>query len=64
MPNGTEGIAISPDGRRLYAADMKEPALHVIDTATDTLLKKVTLKNVPMRVRITPDNRYAARFKQ
>src|SRR5580700_10315778 len=36
-PNGTEGIAASPDGKYVVAADHSEPKLLVIDTATDTV---------------------------
>lgn len=34
-PNGTEGIAASPDGKYVVAADHSEPKLLVINTATD-----------------------------
>jgi len=40
-PNGTEGIAASPDGKYVVAADHSEPKLLVIDTATDMV--EVTL---------------------
>jgi YVTN family beta-propeller protein len=40
-PNGTEGIAASPDGKWVVAADHSEPKLLVIDPATDTV--QVTL---------------------
>jgi YVTN family beta-propeller protein len=40
-PNGTEGIAASPDGKHVVAVDHSEPKLLVIDTATDTV--EVTL---------------------
>jgi len=40
-PNGTEGIAASPDGKWVVAADHSEPKLLVIDPATDTV--EVTL---------------------
>ena len=43
-PNGTEGIAASPDGKRVVALDYSAPVLFVIDTATDTVIDKVKLQ--------------------
>jgi YVTN family beta-propeller protein len=43
-PNGTQGIAASPDGRRVAAIDFKEPRLLVIDTATDAVVDRITLQ--------------------
>jgi YVTN family beta-propeller protein len=40
-PNGTEGIAASPDGKHVVAVDHAEPKLLVINTANDTV--EVTL---------------------
>jgi DNA-binding beta-propeller fold protein YncE len=56
--NGTEGIAASPDGKRVLALDYKDPVLLVIDPATDTIVDRVTLKDNQRpgsRVRISPD---------
>src|SRR5665213_2755942 len=58
VPNGTEGIAASPDGKRVLALDYVEPVLHVIDPATDTIVDNITLEgNVKAgsRVRFSPD---------
>ena len=44
MPNGTEGIAASPDGKTVLAADLTEPYLHVIATATDTEVDKIKVE--------------------
>jgi DNA-binding beta-propeller fold protein YncE len=41
MPNGTEGIVASPDGKVVLAADLKEPYVHVISTASDTEIDKI-----------------------
>jgi DNA-binding beta-propeller fold protein YncE len=41
LPNGTQGIAASPDGKTVLAADFSEPILHVISTATDTVVDKI-----------------------
>lgn len=36
-PNGTQGIAASPDGKFVVAVDYKEPKIIVIDPATDRI---------------------------
>ncbi len=43
-PNGTEGVAASPDGKRVLVADHAEPVILVIDTATDTVVDKIPMK--------------------
>jgi YVTN family beta-propeller protein len=43
-PNGTEGIAASPDGKWVIAADHSEPKLLVIDPATDTVAVTLPLE--------------------
>lgn len=57
-PNGTQGIAASPDGKRVVASDLAEPALLVIDTATDTVIDRVALQDnarASFKPRYTPD---------
>ncbi len=57
-PNGTEGIAASPDGKRVVALDYKDPVLFVIDPAKDAIVDKVTLQEnerAGSRVRFSPD---------
>jgi DNA-binding beta-propeller fold protein YncE len=44
-PNGTQGIAVSPDGRTVVAMDFSEPYLIVIDPATDTVRERIRLKD-------------------
>jgi YVTN family beta-propeller protein len=44
-PGGTEGIAISPDGRTVIAMDHTDPFLIVIDPKTDKVLDRVPLKD-------------------
>lgn len=44
-PNGTQGIAASPDGKRVVAMDNSDPVLIVIDPATDMMVDRVPLKN-------------------
>jgi len=57
-PNGTEGIAASPDGKRVAVADHAEPALILIDTATDTVADRIPLEGNArgaFKPRYTPD---------
>jgi DNA-binding beta-propeller fold protein YncE len=58
VPNGTEGVAASPDGKRVVALDYKDPVLHIIDPATDMIVDHVTLQSnerPASRVRFSPD---------
>ena len=57
-PNGTEGIVASPDGKRVAVADHAEPALIMIDTATDTVADRIPLEGNSrgaFKPRYTPD---------
>ena len=58
MPNGTQGIVASPDGKHVLAVDFVVPQLVVINTAHDTVADKVMLQgdnHGAFRVRYTPD---------
>src|SRR5712692_4594068 len=57
MPNGSDGLTASRDSKRLFVADLRQPVLHVIDTATDREVRTVALNARAMRVRLTPDER-------
>jgi DNA-binding beta-propeller fold protein YncE len=61
---GSEGLALTPDGRQLIVATPKadhaprnqaEPALHIIDTTTDETVRTVPTKGHVMPVHITTD---------
>jgi YVTN family beta-propeller protein len=57
-PNGTEGIAASPDGKRVLALDYRDPLLLVIDTKTDAVVDRVPIEEGARGayiVRYTPD---------
>lgn len=57
-PNGTEGVAASPDGKFVVAADHSEPKLLVIDPATDTVLHTLALEGntkAAFKPRFSPD---------
>jgi len=67
VPNGTEGICCSPDGKTVYASDHKLPKLLTFDTAKDEVTQTVDLcgygeipmyEDHEMRVRTTLDGRY------
>ena len=51
---GPEGVAISPDGTRLYVAN-DGGAVWVLDTSNNTVVAKVTVGGDPYGVAITPD---------
>jgi YVTN family beta-propeller protein len=60
MPNGTQGITASPDGRQVLAMDFSEPRFYVIDTVTDRIVETVEVEGNtigPFRARFSPDGR-------
>jgi len=60
MPNGTQAIAASPDGKHVIAVDYAEPQLVVIDTGRDTVAGRVRLEGTPkaaFKPRYSPDGR-------
>lgn len=60
-PNGTQGIAASPDGHRVVAMDFKEPVMIVIDTATDAVVDRITLQGsgaAGYKPYYSPDGKY------
>ena len=57
-PNGVQGIAASPDGKRVVAIDFTDPVLIVIDPKTDTVVDRIALKDQTKgayKVYFTPD---------
>ncbi len=44
-PNGTEGVAASPDGKMVVAIDHSEPVMIIIDPATDQVTARIPLKD-------------------
>lgn len=64
VPKGTEGIALSPDGSRFYAAENTRQDLLVIDTAADRIVETIALHGAVLsnprtsrliRLRFSPD---------
>ncbi|MFM9882782.1 MAG: YncE family protein [Burkholderiales bacterium] len=70
LPNakqGTEGITVSPDGKRILVVDNFDARIHVIDTATDAIVESFELQGNPptnpkrsrnMRIRFSLDGRF------
>ena len=46
VPHGTQGITASPDGKTVLVADDSEPVLHIISTASNTVVDHVTVDGV------------------
>jgi YVTN family beta-propeller protein len=58
MAKGTQGITMSPDGKRVIAIDFIDPKLYMIDTATDKIVDTIGVeKNTigPFRARFSQD---------
>jgi YVTN family beta-propeller protein len=51
------GIALSPDGKRLYAVQILGNTLHEIDTASGSLLRTMTLDAEPYTIITTSDGK-------
>lgn len=67
VPYGTEGIAISPDGKRLYAAENTRQDLLEIDIPSNKIVRSIPLKGAVLsnpktsrliRLRFSPDGQY------
>src|SRR5215471_4527813 len=51
------GIAVSPDGSRIYVSEQADKTLTVIDGKTFEVTKRIPLSGNPNLVDITPDGR-------
>lgn len=64
IPDGAEGVAVSPDGWTLYVCAHRKGVMHAFDTRTHVLHQTVPIAGAPgeanqlRRVRVTPDGRY------
>ena len=56
---GLDGIAVTPDGSRVYAVNSGNNSVSAIDTATDTVVATIKVGNVPTAIAITPDGSHA-----
>ncbi len=50
------GLAVSPDGKRLYAVHVLGEKLHAIDLTTREVVKTIDLKAEPYTVLVSPDS--------
>ena len=48
------GVAVIPDGRKVYIANQSSANVSVIDTATDTVTATIPVGSVPTGVAVTP----------
>ena len=48
-------VAVTPDGTKVYVANAGSNNVSVINTATNTVVKTVSVGNAPIGVAITPD---------
>jgi YVTN family beta-propeller protein len=64
VPHVTEGLAVSPDGGKLYVCAQTSAEFYVIDARSHAVLRTVPIDEVNAtspqmrRVRVAPDNRY------
>jgi len=49
------GIALNPDGSRLYTASLSSNAVSVIDTASNLVVATISVGAAPMGVAVTPN---------
>ena len=60
MPNGSEGIVAAPDGRTVLVADLTDPYIHVISTATDKEVDRIRVQGAEKgiyKIFYSPDGR-------
>ena len=50
-----QGMAFSPDGRRLYVTNLNSDSIGIVDTQTKTRIGDIRTGKGPVRIRITPD---------
>jgi YVTN family beta-propeller protein len=57
IPVGSDprAVAVSPDGAAVYTANFNAGTVSVIDTATNTVIKTITVGDVPVGVAVSPD---------
>jgi len=60
VPDGPSGLALSPDGSKLYVALNVINKLGVIDTATNTLTKVIKVGNAPRQVVLAGDDAFVS----
>ncbi len=54
-----EGVAVTPDGRWVWAGNRAEDTITIIDTRSLEVVKQIPSKGFPYRVQFTPDGKFA-----
>src|SRR5438105_4431783 len=54
------GVAVQPDGRRLFTTVESDHTLRIIDTTTNKIVGTVKLSGRPNQCAVTPDGKYLA----
>ncbi len=54
-----QGMAFSPDGRRIYVTNMNSDSIGIVDTQTKTRIGDIPTGKGPVRIMITPDGKTA-----
>lgn len=57
IPAGPHGLAMSPDGQRVYASSDGASSVSVISTVTDRVVSTIEVGKAPHGLAITPDGR-------
>lgn len=57
IPAGPHGLAITPDGSRVFASSDGDSKVSVIDTASDTVVDTIEVGAMPHGLALTPDGR-------
>ncbi len=52
---GPGGVAVSPDGSKVYVANIESNTVSVIDTATNTITTTIPVGSFPESVAVSPD---------
>ncbi|MCW2654318.1 MAG: hypothetical protein JWR32_5294 [Mycobacterium sp.] len=50
------GMAVSPDGTRLYVANTDDDTVSVVDTASDAAIDTIAVGHTPLEVAVSPDS--------
>lgn len=56
---GTEGIALTPDGKELYVSARGDNSVAILDADTMKIEKRIEVGRFPLRIIISPDGKYA-----
>lgn len=54
---GSEGLALSPDGKELWVAGNKSDQISILDTASRKVVETIACAKYPLRLAFTPDGK-------